>query len=227
MKRVLIWDIPVRFLHWVFAASTSVALAIGLGLGDDHPWFGYHAWAGMLAAGALLIRVVWGFAGSRHARFSGWNWRPSELLRYLAGLIGLGRSLRPAGHNAAASWVMLGLLSVIGALAATGLAGGDDPHEQLAIALLVLIAAHLVGLLWHGLRHRENIALTMIDGRKVAPPEDALPHASRAAGAVVALLLLAWIVLLVRGYDHAAGTLELPLLKNPLILTDGAGEDED
>ena len=227
MKRVLIWDLPVRVLHWVFAASSSTALGIGLGLGRDHAWFGYHAWAAMVAAGALVLRVVWGFVGSRHARFAGWSWRPSALADYLKSLFRPAADPVHAGHNPAASWVMLGMLALVGALVGTGLAGGEDPHEALAVGLAVFIGLHLAGLLWHGLRHRENIARAMIDGRKMAEDSQALAHASSKAAWVVVLLLAAWIALLVRGYDHAEGTLRLPLLKQPLILTDGAGEDED
>jgi len=226
MKRVLIWDLPVRVLHLVFALSMTAALGLGLGLDEDDPWFGYHAWAAMLALGALVLRVVWGFVGSRHARFSAWAWSPAALWRFCAEQVGMAPRSHPVSHNPAASWVMLGMLALAGALVATGLAGGEDPHEGLAIAMLVLIGLHLAGLLWHGLRHRENIALAMADGRKRAPEHAALPHASAKAGAVVLLILAVWTVLLVRGYDHANGTLSLPLLKHPLVLTDGAGEEE-
>jgi cytochrome b len=225
MKRVLIWDVPVRVLHFVFAASTTAALSLGLGLGSDHPWFGYHAWAAMLAAGALVVRVVWGFAGPRHARFSAWSWRPSALFGFAMSQIGRRPHSNYVSHNPAASWVMLGLLGLVGALIGTGLAGGDDPHEGLAIALLVFIGLHLAGLAWHGFRHRENIALAMVDGRKRAPEAEALPHASGKAGTAVVVALAVWAILLARGYDHAAGTLKMPFLKHPLVLTDGAGKD--
>jgi cytochrome b len=227
MKRVLIWDLPVRVLHLVFAASTTAALCLGLGLEEEHPWFGYHAWAAMLAAGALVLRVFWGFVGSRHARFTAWSWRPSAFVSFLAAEVGLAPRAHPVSHNPAASWVMLGMLALVGALVGTGLAGGEDPHEGLAIALLVLIGLHLAGLVWHGFRHRENIALSMADGRKLAPEAEALPDASGKSGAAIMLVLAVWVVLLARGYDHAAGTLKLPLLKHPLVLTEGAGEESD
>ncbi len=227
MKRVLIWDAPVRVLHLVFGLSTAAALGLGLGLDEDHPWFGYHAWAAMLALGALVLRVGWGFVGSRHARFSAWTWSPSALVRFLKAQVGLAPGSQHASHNPAASWVMLGMLALVGALVATGLAGGDDPHEGLAIAMAVLVGLHLAGLLWHGIRHRENIALAMADGRKLASENEALPHASGKAGAVIVILLAIWAALLVRGYDHAAGTLKLPFLRQPLVLTDGAGEGGD
>ena len=226
MKRVLIWDIPVRLLHWTLAVSVSAALALGLGLGADHPLFGYHAWFGMLALGALVLRVAWGFVGSAHARFRAWNWSTAALARFACALFGRGAAARPPGHNPAASWVMLAILALVGALAGTGLAGGDEPHEALASGLFVFVGAHLAGLLWHGFRHRENIAIAMFDGRKEAAESDALPHASRKAGVVTALLLAAWIAVLVRGYDRAEGTLKLPFLRHPLVLTDGAGEEE-
>ena len=225
MKRVLIWDVPVRVLHLVFAAATTAALCLGLGLDDEHPWFGYHAWAAMLAAGALVLRVAWGFAGPRHARFAAWSWSPSALFGFAMAQIGLRPRSNYVSHNPAASWVMLGLLGIVGALVGTGLAGGDDPHEGLAIMLLVFIGLHLAGLAWHSFRHRENIALAMVDGRKMAPETEALPHASGKAGIAILVALVVWATLLARGYDHVAGTLKLPFLKHPLVLTEGAGED--
>ena len=227
MKRVLIWDVPVRVLHLVFAAATTAALCLGLGLDDEHPWFGYHAWAAMLAAGALVLRVAWGFAGPRHARFAAWSWSPSALFGFAMAQIGLRPRSNYVSHNPAASWVMLGLLGIVGALVGTGLAGGDDPHEGLAILLLVFIGLHLAGLAWHSFRHRENIALAMVDGRKMAPEAEALPHASGKAGIAILVALVVWATLLARGYDHVAGTLKLPFLKHPLVLTEGAGEDGD
>lgn len=227
MKRVLIWDWPVRVLHLVFAASSSAALVLGLGLGKDHPWFGYHAWAAMLAAGALVLRVLWGFIGSRHARFAAWSWSPAAWLRFLREHIGIAPRAHHGSHNPAASLVMSGLFALVGALVWTGLDGGDDPHEGLAIALVLFIGLHLAGLAWHGFRHRENIALSMVDGRKLAPENEALPHASGKAGVAILLVLVVWTALLVRGYDHAAGTLKLPLLKHPLVLTDGAGDEAE
>lgn len=227
MKRVLIWDVPVRVLHLVFAAATTAALCLGLGLDDEHPWFGYHAWAAMLAAGALVLRVAWGFAGPRHARFAAWSWSPSALFGFAMAQIGLRPRSNYVSHNPAASWVMLGLLGIVGALVGTGLAGGDDPHEGLAIMLLVFIGLHLAGLAWHSFRHRENIALAMVDGRKMAPEAEALPHASGKAGIAILVALVVWATLLARGYDHVAGTLKLPFLKHPLVLTEGAGEDGD
>ena len=227
MKRVLIWDVPVRVLHLVFAAATTAALCLGLGLDDEHPWFGYHAWAAMLAAGALVLRVAWGFAGPRHARFAAWSWSPSALFGFAMAQIGLRPRSNYVSHNPAASWVMLGLLGIVGALVGTGLAGGDDPHEGLAILLLVFIGLHLAVLAWHSFRHRENIALAMVDGRKMAPEAEALPHASGKAGIAILVALVVWATLLARGYDHVAGTLKLPFLKHPLVLTEGAGEDGD
>ena len=71
--RVLVWDLPVRLLHFVLAVSVVAAVGLALACDDDHPLFVYHAWFGLLAGGALGLRLVIGLVGSRHARFAGWN----------------------------------------------------------------------------------------------------------------------------------------------------------
>ncbi len=227
-KRVLIWDIPVRLLHLVLAGSISVALIIALGFGKEHPLFVYHAWFGMLAGGALGVRLVLGFAGSRYARFSAWKFSPRALIASFGAMRRGDRGVRDAGHNPSASWVMLGILVLTGAVLGTGLAGGEDIHEIAAYVLLAFIGLHLAGLVVHTIWHREVIALSMVDGKKVAPAEAALRHASPVVGVMVALLLASWGVVLVRGFDAAAGTLRLPFLAQPISLVEddekGGGE---
>lgn len=222
--RVLVWDLPVRLLHFVLAVSVVAAAGLALACDDDHPLFVYHAWFGLLAGGALGLRLVIGLVGSRHARFASWNLGLRALGGYLLSLVRGEPGRRLAGHNPAAAWVMLGLLALTAAAVVTGIAGGEDLHEVAAYALLVLVGLHLAGLVWHTVRHRENIALAMVDGRKVAPPEAALRHASPWLGAAVALVLAGWCALLVRGFDPAAGTLRLPLLSQPINLLEEAEE---
>lgn len=228
-RPILVWDIPVRLLHFIFAGSISLALLIGLGLDDDDPRFIYHAWFGLVAAGALVMRMGLGFFGSRHARFTGWNWNPSVWLRELKGGRGGERGSIFAGHNPAASWVMLGMLGLAGAVVGTGLSGGEDLHETAAYALLGLIVAHLAGLVFHSWWHREAVVLSMVHGRKFGATADALAGASPKRGILVALALIAWIVVLARGFDPAAGSVTLPGWSRPINLmeSEGGGEDHD
>lgn len=223
-QRVLIWDLPVRLLHLVLSGSVTVALVLALGFGEDHPLFVYHAWFGMLAVGALAVRVVLGFIGSRYARFSSWSLSPRVLFTSLRSMLGGEKGIREAGHNPAASWVMLGMLILIAAVAGTGLAGGEDLHEVAAYTLLAFIGLHLTGLLIHTIWHNEPIALSMVDGKKVAPGGVALPHASPVMGVVVAVVLAGWGVVLTRGFDAASGTLRLPFLAQPISLIEGDEE---
>lgn len=133
---------------------------------------------------------------------------------------------------------MLGMLLLVGAVLGTGLAGGEDLHAVAAYALLAFIGLHLAGLAVHTVWHREPIALSMLDGKKITPDGVALPHASPVMGLLVALLLAGWGVLLVRGFDAAAGTMRLPFLAQPISLMEdgekgggeaghGAGRDAD
>jgi len=47
-----------------------------------------------------------------------------------------------------------------------------EVHEVLASLLLLLIAAHIGGVIYASKRHRENLAAAMITGKKPAPSEE-------------------------------------------------------
>jgi cytochrome b len=45
----------------------------------------------------------------------------------------------------------------------------EDVHEALANGLVAAAAIHVAGVAWESLRHGENLARAMLDGRKRAP----------------------------------------------------------
>ena len=67
---VLIWDLPVRLFHLVFAGGIASAAVIALVLGDDGSLFPHHAMIRLTVAVAFALRVAWGFVGSRASRRS-------------------------------------------------------------------------------------------------------------------------------------------------------------
>lgn len=209
--RSLVWDLPVRVLHWALAAGLTGALVIGFAVDDDSPLFAYHILAGMFAAGALLLRIVWGLIGPSPANFFRWPLGVQALAKHAAGLLQPAEPEPQAGHNPAASWVMLVMLLLTAATVASGWFDADDLHEGFAVAVASFIGLHLAGLLLHRLRHRENLALTMVHGRKLAPAGSAAVRPALAMGVLFALTLGAWAGALWRGYDSNAGQLRLPL----------------
>lgn len=80
MARTLVWDLPTRLFHWIFAFGFAIAAVIALGLGDDSPAFPLHALIGLVLGMAIALRVMWGFVGSRHARFASFAFGPSAVL---------------------------------------------------------------------------------------------------------------------------------------------------
>lgn len=219
--RVLIWAFATRVLHLAFGGGMAVALLLGLLVDDEHPLFAWHMVAGLFASGALVLRLLLGVLGPRHTRFADWPLGPAALMRHARSLAGRAAGPAFAGHNPFAAWVMLAMFATAMGLAVTGWMGGEDLHESLAWAMLLWVGLHLAGLAAHTVLHRENIALAMLDGKKRAPAEAALPGRGLVSGTVVAACMAAWAVVLVGGFDPAAGTLRLPGMQAPLRLGEG------
>ena len=168
---IRVWDPVVRLFHWTIVAGCVLNLFV---LEDGEA---PHRYVGYAVAAALALRFVWGFVGTRHARFADFFPTPSRLVPYLRDVL-RGRERRHVGHNPAGAVMMLLLMLLLASVCLTGWMMGldafwgeewlEDLHGTLANAVLVLALFHAAAAIVESWRHRENLVLSMITGRKRA-----------------------------------------------------------
>jgi cytochrome b len=168
-QSVRVWDPVVRLFHW----SLVVAFVIAWATGDELQRL--HEIAGYVIVGLLVVRILWGFVGTTHARFSNFVYRPSTVISYLIDTARL-RAKRYLGHNPAGGAMVIGLLIMLAITCATGITMTTDAywgaewvgevHEMAANLTVVLVGLHLAGVFVAGIEHRENLVKAMITGRK-------------------------------------------------------------
>lgn len=166
-----VWDRFVRIIHWSLVAAFAAAFL------SAEAWNRLHEWTGYAAAGLVAARIIWGFVGTRHARFSDFVAGPRAVAAYLGAMARM-RERRHLGHNPAGGAMILALLAGVLGLGATGylmsldafwgLGWIEDLHETIANVMLLLVALHIAGVVVASIRHGENLALAMLTGRKKA-----------------------------------------------------------
>jgi cytochrome b len=188
-----IWDLPLRIVHWAMVALLIALVATAL-IGESA--IDWHMRAGEAMLTLVLFRILWGFLGSRHARFASFVCGPRAVIAYTRSL------LRPPhaefiGHNPLGGWMVLLLLVALLVQASTGLFSNDDTategplarfiskdlsdaissfHRRDAWFVVALSGVHVAATLFYLIRFRENLIRPMIDGIK------RLPGASADAG---------------------------------------------
>jgi cytochrome b len=228
-REVLIWDLPTRLFHWLLVGGFTVA-ALTATVADEHgPLFPYHALCGLILNFMVVLRIVWGFLGSRYARFDSFLFAPREVRNYVREAL-LGGGERHVGHNPGSAYAILAMLTLVPVLAITGaMSGGGNKifeglHEFSANAMFAVVAAHILGVLLHTLRHRENIIAGMIHGRKAAGEQAKIPSSRPVVAGLFLVLTAAWSYGLVDNYTPAIQTTRLPLVGVQLKL--GKSEKE-
>lgn len=232
MNKILVWDLPARLVHWAFTASLAAALAIGFLVDKKQPLFQWHMLFGIVALALLAIRVVMGLMGSRYSRFGSFPLRPREVVSYLVSAV-VSKTRSYAGNNPGSALAAVLMFLLVPALFVSGLRLGgealEEVHEVLAWVLLTVIGLHLLGLAWHTVRHRENIALVMVTGRKAGPPEAAIASSHAVWGIAVVIVTGVWIAALFAGHDVRTARVKLPGIGVTLQLGEkqsGGGERE-
>ena len=168
---VQVWDPFVRIFHWSLVGLFVIAFVTG----DETEWL--HLTAGYSIAALVLLRIIWGFVGPRHARFSDFVRTPREVTDYVHSAMRL-RAPRYLGHNPAGGAMIIALLAMLVGISATGFMmttdafwGAqwvEDLHEGLVYVTLGLIALHVAGVVFASIEHGENLVKAMITGRKRA-----------------------------------------------------------
>lgn len=232
MRQVLVYDLPTRLFHWLFAGFFITAFAIANLVDDESSRFSLHMLAGLCMVFVVVLRLGWSFVGTRHARLSDLNLNPAHLLSYFRGMFS-GGSARRLGHNPASSWaavVMIGLalgLGTTGWLMAAGSAKGivKELHEWMANGFLAIVLLHVLGVAAHVLRHRDALHATMVSGMKQAIGDEEPVPSAKLAGAAFVVLTALFLAYLVQQYDGRARTLDLFGVALQLGERDSEGHD--
>jgi len=124
--RTRIWDLPTRLFHWLLAALVIFSFTTGK-LGGD--WLTWHFRSGYAIASLLLFRLLWGFVGSRYARFSSFLPSPSRVWRMLRST---GSEVLPAsaGHSAIGTLSVYALLIALAVQISTGVFTNDGSFTE-------------------------------------------------------------------------------------------------
>ncbi len=176
----MVWDLPVRLFHWFLAGFFLLAYWYG------SDWPGMHTHAGYTVLLLVVFRILWGFIGSRHARFRDFMVGPADMFRFL-GILIRGRPCTYRGHDPAGAAMILTLIVSLlvtsasgmslyamegrGPLAGTIVANWPDRlmvdvHHFTSELCLVLVIVHVLGVLLMSVLTRTNLIRAMITGRK-------------------------------------------------------------
>jgi cytochrome b len=111
---IRVWDPVVRIGHWLLVAGFFTNYIM------EDEFMTVHAWIGYSIVLIVLFRILWGFVGSEHARFSDFVRSPASVADYLRRFF-KGRAPAYTGHNPAGGVMILLLLGCLLALTFSGL----------------------------------------------------------------------------------------------------------
>lgn len=174
LKRILVWDIPTRVFHWALALSFAGAFLTA----ETERYRDVHVALGYLMLGLIVFRLVWGFAGTRYARFTSFVFKPAQVVDYLRSLFRR-RPQHFVGHNPAGGLAIFLLLGLGLTTAASGVLlyqeiwgeTFEELHEGAANFMLAVVMIHIAGVAVSSLLHRENLVRSMLTGYKNTTPE--------------------------------------------------------
>ena len=167
----------MRLAHWLLVLGIAGSFVTHYA---GPAWFDWHRRCGYTVLMIVAFRLVWGFAGTRPARFAAFVRGPRAIAVWLRS-----GSAQPPGHNPLGALNIMAMLVLILAQAVTGLFANDEIasagplygwvshelsnrlsrfHRANDTWLLVLIGLHLTAVAWYSFVLRQPIIRGMITG---------------------------------------------------------------
>lgn len=214
----LVWDLPTRLFHWLLVfclAGSWITAEAGFDWTETHFLFGYAS------LGLITFRIIWGFIGPTHARFSSFVKGPTHVVNSARTLLNRTPSTY-VGHNPISGWSTVLFLAVVATQATSGLFISDDifyagPYNGIVSSdtagelarihhlnfnvLQALVLIHLIAIIWYQWGKRTQLIKPMITGRKALPvehAEQAISHNFVLRAVVLGSLVAATVIALVQ-----------------------------
>ncbi|MBX5460040.1 MAG: cytochrome b/b6 domain-containing protein [Steroidobacteraceae bacterium] len=212
-EKRLVWDLPLRLFHWLLVLSIAGLWATGEA-GFD--WMQIHIYLGYWTLGLVVFRILWGFVGPRHARFSSFLKGPAGIWRYAKGLAA-GTMIQTAGHNPLGGISVIVMLALVAFQATTGLFATDDilwtgPYNSAVSTetadrltslhhanfnlILAMVSLHVLAIVFYFFVKKQNLIGAMFHGKKPAAhvPEHEAITRSELTKAVIVIAISAGLV---------------------------------
>ena len=179
-QNIIVWDPLIRIFHW------SLVTAVTICYFTQEQYYELHLLAGYSIAALVVIRIIWGFVSTGHARFSDFVRSPAIVMRHLKQLV-QGKPPHYLGHNPAGGAMIIALLLAMIVLCVSGImldaaenrSGplGDtklfryltpiqNTHDMVTEITVVLVFIHILGVISQSVIGRENLVRAMITGKK-------------------------------------------------------------
>jgi cytochrome b len=184
---------PTRVFHWLQALSFGAAYLTAF----SERLRNYHVGLGYIMLGLLVFRLLWGFAGTRYARFRSFLFNPKEVTVYLLAMF-KGKAGHYLGHNPVGSVSVLLLLALGMFICVTGVMALQDDASDIVVDLhglatdvmLGVIVLHISGVLISSILHRENLVRSMLTGFKFAESDEGIRRPYNWVGVLIVVAVV-------------------------------------
>lgn len=175
-----VWDIYTRLWHWLLAGGIFFQWLSGEVLDDQMQ---NHALMGYSLLGMMIFRLCWGFIGPESIRFSRFVPSWSSLTGYLSKT----DNAIYVSHNPLGALAVIAFIGLITLQALSGFFMEDeifftgpfynwlsenttaaiaDIHDLAFTGILLLIAIHIIAVLYHRFKQEPFIVKAMVTGNK-------------------------------------------------------------
>jgi cytochrome b len=223
MIQIRIWDWPTRIFHWSLASLVVALVITGNVGGNAMVW---HFKCGYAVLSLIIFRFIWGFCGGHWSRWRQLTCTPALIRQYFKTSTPHAAYL---GHNPVGSLSVIAMMALLVLQVSTGLFSDDEisnagplvslvSESRVSLAtywhkgfgktiILLLVAVHLLAILWYFLKKKQNLTIAMLKGHKTAdhPAPSSKDGPANWLLAVLSILLSACLVYALINLGATAG----------------------